>query len=54
MGAAGSTAKQIVSALYLPPDKDDIKEGFAAILGSLKVRKDSIDKKGQLDRWTCC
>jgi serpin B len=41
MGAAGSTAKQIASALYLPPDRDDVKTGFAALLGSLKVR------------WTC-
>ncbi|XP_021919211.1 leukocyte elastase inhibitor-like isoform X4 [Zootermopsis nevadensis] len=36
MGAAGSTAKQIASALYLPPDREDIKAGFAEILGSLK------------------
>lgn len=39
MGAAGSTAEQIASALFLPPDKDDIKEGFAAVLASLKVWK---------------
>jgi serine protease inhibitor len=42
MGAAGKTAKQIGSALYLPPDREDIKAGFAAILGSLKVRKGQL------------
>jgi serpin B len=43
MGAAGSTAEQIASTLQLPPDRDDVKTGFAALLGSLKV-------KGQLAR----
>jgi serpin B len=38
MGAAGSTAEQIASTLHLPPDRDEVKTGFAALLGSLKVR----------------
>jgi serine protease inhibitor len=40
MGAAGSTAEQIQSALHLPLDRDDVKKGFAALLGLLKVKKD--------------
>jgi hypothetical protein len=40
MGAAGSTAEQMASALHLPPDRDDVKAGFTALLGSLKVMKD--------------
>jgi serine protease inhibitor len=46
MGAAGSTAEQIASTLHLPPDRDDVKTGFAALLGSLKVKKDK--RMGQL------
>jgi serine protease inhibitor len=49
MGAAGSTAEQIASALHLPLDRDDVKTGFAALLGSLKVKKD----KNGAARWTC-
>lgn len=45
MGAAGSTAEQIASALHLPLDREDVKTGFAALLCSIKVKK---DKNGQL------
>ncbi|PNF36971.1 Leukocyte elastase inhibitor A [Cryptotermes secundus] len=40
MGAAGSTAEQIASALHLPLDREDVKTGFAALLGSLKSSED--------------
>jgi serpin B len=40
MGAAGSTAEQIASVLHLPADRDDVTAGFAALLGSLKVKQD--------------
>jgi serpin B len=39
MGAAGSTGEEIASALYLPPDRDDVMKGFSTLLGSLKSTK---------------
>jgi hypothetical protein len=49
LGAAGSTAEQIALSLHLPADRDDVKTGFAALLGSLKVKKD----KNGAARYTC-
>jgi serpin B len=40
LGAAGNTAEQIASALHLPADREDVKSGFASLLGLLKVRSD--------------